>query len=916
MSAMVPGENTGIAAILFTDIEGSTVHWERDAEWMRSALAHHDMVSRDAVEACHGTVVKMLGDGMYAAFDDPLDALRAALRLQRGLADAAPWPDVALGVRCGLHLGVVERRDGDLFGTAVNRAARIMGIACGGQVLLSEPVAALVRDRLEPGASLRGLGKVRLRGVATPVQVYQLVHPSLRLEFPALRSLDQSPDNLPAQATSFVGREAEQADILRLLAKHRLVTLTGPGGVGKTRIAIRVAEELRSAFPDGVWFVDYAPLGEAGLIAETTAGALGMPLPGNAPALPALVTFLQDKKCLVILDNCEHLVAACAELTAGIVRGCPGVTLMASSRQALSVAGEHVYRIEPFPLPGGAERITAEAALRHAAVRLFADRAHAASARFAVTDENAAAVTAICRCLDGIPLAIELAAPRVKMLAPDQILHRLEDRFRILTDGARGAPPRQQTLRATIDWSYELLCASEQSLLRRLSVFAGGWTMDAAKAVGAGEAEGDGATFDALASLVDKSLVSVDFAHAEPRYRMLESTRQFASGKLDESGPSSCRRRHAEYMLRRFEKLDRDWSTTPTGIWLEAAEPELENLRTALQWGFGADGDPALAVMLFAFTGPYWIQLSLQAEFRRWLRLAVVNVADRLPPRIGGRVWLSHAQTGSPGDPVFIESALRAVALARAAEEPELLGRALAHACYLRRPSDEVAAHSHLVEAETVLRPLGRTKTLAGLLNVLGGTHQLRGDIQASRRCYAEAIDISRELDDWLGYAAPSFNLVDDDFNAGGVDAAVIEAGKLVEQCRQHRGLGLLGLMLFYLGDYLLAADRHDEARIIGVEGIRLNRSLGRSAPVNACIETVALATALQGVLERSARLAGYVAAFYHKVNFVRGPTQQRTWDRLTATLRERLPPGDVERLMAEGAGWNEESAVNEATRA
>ncbi len=350
---------------------------------------------------------------------------------------------------------------------------------------------------------------------------------------------------------------------------------------------------------------------------------------------------------------------------------------------------------------------------------------------------------------------------------------------------------------------------------------------------------------------------------------MLESTRQYASEKLAATGANSCRCRHAEYLLQLFERWDQTWSTTPSGIWLETAKPELENLRAALEWGFGVDGDRALVVTLFAFTGQYWIQLALQGEFRRWLKLAVANPTERLPARIGGRVWLAHAQTGSPADPVFIESALRAVALAREAEEPELLGRALTYACYLQRPRDEVAARSHLVEAGRVLRPLGTTKALANMLNVLGGTHQLRGDLDASRRCYAEAIEISRELDDWLGYAAPSFNLVDDDFNAGRMETAIVEAGNLVEQCRQRRGLGLLGLMLFRFGDYLLAADRLDEGRSIGVEGIRLNRSLGRSAPVNACIETVALATALGGLHERAARLAGYVGSFYRNVSFV-----------------------------------------------
>jgi hypothetical protein len=501
------------------------------------------------------------------------------------------------------------------------------------------------------------------------------------------------------------------------------------------------------------------------------------------------------------------------------------------------------------------------------------------------------------------------------MLSPEQILNHLNDRFRILADGARTALPRQQTLRATIDWSYNLLSPNEKALFARLSVFAGGWTLDAARAVGRGDPIDEEAIFDELASLVDKSLVSVDFTRSEPRYRMLESTRHYAVEKVVENGESAWRRRHAEYLSRVFEKAYQAWPTTPTEAWLETYEPELENLRAALEWSFGANGDPKLGVALFAFTGEYWRQLSLQREFRRWLKLAEENVSDELPPRVAGRFWLSHAQAGSPGDPVFIESATRAVTLARQAAEPELLGRALSHAAYLQRLRDPDGADSYMAEAESVLRPLGRNKWLAGFLNGRAGSLNLRSDEQTRRRLYAESIDISRELGDWLGYAAPSFNLVDDDFNAGHTEAAIVDAGKLVDQCREHRGLGLLGLMYFHFGDYLLAANRQCEAKAIGVEGIRLNRSLGRSAPVNACIETVTLAIALQGASERAARLAGYVKAFYDKISFVRDRTQQRTWERLIVVLNEKLGSGCAEQLMAEGAVWSEDEAINEAMK-
>jgi predicted ATPase/class 3 adenylate cyclase len=908
-----PRVSTGIVGLLFTDIEGSTRLWEQDAERMRLALARHDELSRAAVESSRGNVVKMMGDGMCASFADPVDAVNAALALQQALAERDDVPGATLRLRCGLHVGAVEHRAGDLFGSAVNRAARIMCLAHGGQVLLSQPVAAMVRDRLPMDASLRDLGTVRLRDLASPEQVFQLVHPSLRVEFPALRAVEQTPNNLPRPSTSFVGREAERVEVRGLLAQHRLVTLAGPGGVGKTRISLEVAQELLPAFPDGIWFVDLAPLSEVQLVAEAVAGILGLPQGAAGSPLPNLAAFLADKKTLLVLDNCEHLVTACAELADAVIRGCPGVVLIASSREALAVPGEHVCRIESLSVPAPAEPVTADTALRHAAVRLFADRARAASARFALTDGNAATIVEICRRLDGIPLAIELAAPRVALLAPEQILSRLDDRFRILTGGARTLLPRQQTLHATIEWSYNLLTEQEKALLARLAVFAGGATMDAAREACSGPPVEEEAVFDAVASLVDKSLVIVDFAHREPRYRMLESTRQFALEKLRERGEETWHRRHADWLARLFDRGDQAWPVTRTDAWLETHAPEIENLRASLEWSFGPGGDADLGVALFAATGPFWIQLSLQGEFRRWLKLAVAALSDRIPARIAARVWLSHAQAGSPGNPEFIASAVRSIALARAADDAALLGRALTHASYLERSRDPVAADARLNEAEQVLRPLGPTKWLAALLNVLGGAAHLRGDVPASRAYYAEAIEIARELGDWLGYAAPAFNLVDDEFNAGRTDIAIVEAGKLIEQCRQHRGLGLLGLMLFYFGDYLLAANRYAEARAAGIEGIRLNRSLGRSAPVNACIETVALATALAEAPERAARLAGYVKAFYAGVGFTRGPTQQRTWDRLMATLDERLDPGNAGRLIAEGAAWGEPRAVSEA---
>ena len=476
-----------VTTLLFSDIEGSARLWEQDRERMAVALAGHDAVARAAVESNHGVVVKMTGDGMFAAFVDPTDAIKAALGLQRALADPASTHGVALRVRCGLHAGSVERRDNDFFGPPVNRAARIMGAAHGGQVLLSQAVVNFVREILPAAVSLRDLGRVRLKDLATPEHVYQVVHPELRQEFPALRSLEATPNNLPQQVTTFIGREREIAEGTTLLGKSRLVTLLGVGGLGKTRLSLQVGAEVLDDYPDGVWFVELAPVTDERRVAQAVATVLGVKEEAGQPVSEALLKFVRDRQLLLILDNCEHLAHACAVLAKDLLQSGPRVKVLASSRELLHVAGETTYPLPSLSVPDAQQRLPISVLTQYEAVRLFVDRAVAAQPSFRLTEQNAMAVADICHRLDGIPLAIELAAARVRALAVGQIDARLSDRFRLLTGGDRTALPRQQTLRACIDWSYDLLTDPEKRLLQRLSVFAGGWTLAAAEQVCAGK---------------------------------------------------------------------------------------------------------------------------------------------------------------------------------------------------------------------------------------------------------------------------------------------------------------------------------------------------------------------------------------------------------------------------------------------
>ena len=477
---------SGTVTFLFTDIEGSTTRWDRHEHAMGSALARHDTLLRESIAAHNGHVFKTVGDAFCAVFPTAPEALAAALTAQQKLV-AEPWHQDLEGVRVrmALHTGVAEQREGDYFGTTLNRVARLLATGHGGQTLLSQATYELVRDHLPYGADLRDLELHRLKDLQRPEHVYQLLHSDLPADFPKLRSLDPLRNNLPIQATSFVGRDKEILAVKALLAKTRLLTLTGSGGAGKTRLSLQVAADLTEGVDEGVWLAEFAPLSDPGLVAQTLAQALGVREEPGRPITQTLVDFLRPKSLLLVLvlDNCEHVLDAAAELCEAILRTCLTVKIIASSREGLNIAGETTYRIPSLSMPDLKQSATPESLSHYEAVRLFIERAQAAQPSFSVTNANAPAVAQICHRLDGIPYAIELAAAKVRALSAEQINARLDNRFRLLTGGSRTALPRQQTLRAMIDWSYDLLSAEEQTLLRRLSVFAGGWTLEAAEAV-------------------------------------------------------------------------------------------------------------------------------------------------------------------------------------------------------------------------------------------------------------------------------------------------------------------------------------------------------------------------------------------------------------------------------------------------
>jgi predicted ATPase/class 3 adenylate cyclase len=610
MAANLP---SGTVTFLFTDIEGSTklAHEHRDL-WEGLQARHHSIL-RSAMEAHSGHVFQIVGDAFCVAFDTAADALAAALEAQRGL-HAEDWGKTSIKVRMGINTGAAQagsNADGSGGYTGYStlaRTQRVMSTAYGGQILLSNTSSDLLTGELPAAVTLRDMKQHRLKGLANPEHLWQAVVQDLARDFPPLQSLNSIPTNLPIQLTSFIGREKELAEIKQLVEKNRLVTLTGSGGVGKTRHSLQAAAELLEAFADGVWLIELASVSDPALVLQSVTSPLGLREDQGRPLLAALQDYLQAKSMLLLLDSCEHLLDACAQLADALLRTCPSLKILVSSREPLGIAGEVAYRVPSLALPDTRHLPSLESLSQYDSVRLFIERALAVKSDFVVSNENAPAVAQVCSMLDGIPLAIELAAARIKGLSVEQISQRLDDRFRLLTGGSRTALPRHQTLRAMIEWSYDLLSEAERAVLRRLAVFVGDWTLEGAEAVCAEPVVPDASApatraiiqtpevMDLLLRLVDKSLIVPQEQGGQTRYRMLETIRQFAGEKLSDSREEApLRARHLDFFLAFAEQAEPRLRGAEPLIWLNQLGAEYDNLRAALAWARDSGGaQPAL----------------------------------------------------------------------------------------------------------------------------------------------------------------------------------------------------------------------------------------------------------------------------------------------------------------------------------
>lgn len=628
---------SGTVTFLFTDIEGSTKLARAHPETWEGARARHHTILREAFETNNGYIFQIIGDAFCVTFHNAGDALNAATKAQQDLQNET-WGDVTIRVRMGIHTGEAELQEDDQYQgyLTLSLVQRLMSAGHGGQTLLSGACENLLRGQLPDGIDLLDMGRHNFKDIPQAIRMFQVNAPDLQRDFSPIRTFDILPNNLPVQLTSFVGREKQLADVKKLLQDTHMLTLIGPGGTGKTRISIQSANDLLTQYPDGVWLVELAPILDPLLVPRTTAITIGLRDEPQRPVIDMLCDYLSKKKMLILLDNCEHLVDACAQMADRILHAASDVRILASSREALGIAGEVTYRVPSLGLPDVDHLPSMEALSQYEAVTLFIDRATSAIPSFAVTNENAPSLAQICHRLDGIPLAIELAAGKIRVLSVEQIAQRLDDRFRLLTGGSRTALERHQTLRATVDWSYNLLPPEEQVLFRRLSVFVGGWTLEAAESVCGVDLVSDEVRSDdvlnLLEQLINKSLVITDEDRGASRFRMLETMRQYANEKLVESGESDMLRdKHFEYFLGLAEIAAPHLIRTEQLEWLAQLDADYENLRAALEFALRKkSAEPSLR--LCAALGSYWYMRTYWLEGSKWLKSALSKTTQNSTP--------------------------------------------------------------------------------------------------------------------------------------------------------------------------------------------------------------------------------------------------------------------------------------------
>lgn len=866
----------GTVTFLFTDIEGSTALWERDRPAMQAAIARHFGVLEGAIQTHDGVRYKTVGDAVQSAFPIAPAALAAAVAAQRALL-SEDWGGLGpLRVRMALHAGEAEPDPrGDYLAAPLNRLSRLLAAGHGGQILLTQAVQQLARGALPPGVELRDLGEHRLRDLLEPEQVFQLLHPDLPADFPALASLDARPNSLPRQPTPFVGREEDIREVVERLRDHAapLLTLTGPGGTGKTRLAVQAAGKLLDDFPDGVYFVPLAPLTDPALVPAAIAAALGIREAGGRPMGDRIREFLADKRLLLVLDNVEHLVEA-SPLVGELLDAAPRLKVLATSRTPLHLRAEQEYPVLPLGLPSRKPLPPVDQLSQYEAVQLFVARARAVKPDFTIDTANGPAVAEICHRLDGLPLAIELAAARVRMLSPQLMLSRLEKRLPFLTGGARDAPARQRTLRDTITWSHDLLDEEDRILFRRLAVFAGGMSLEAAETVTNPDRDLD--VFSGLERLVEHSLLrQTAKPDREPRFAMLGTVREFGLDELARTGEGDATfARLAAHVLALFREGEVQLWGPRQAHWLGRLEAEHDNLRTTLDWSVAA-GDAETSLRLAGSANRFWYLTGRWSEGREWLSRTVARPeeasAEARAAALVALGQLAHFQ----GDDDQAGPALReALALSRDAGDRRLTSWALFFLGMMAEDAGNYSqAASWLAEGLQLAREGGDRTTETWVIYHLGVVAFGQDDLATARGWWREALAIFREEGEPFGAACT---------------------------------LSYLGLAAVAEGDPQQAAAAFRETLVL----------LDELAVIEGLPTTLAdMAVLAQGMVqhEPAARLLGAAAAMSEVLGYRDRLPERLLHERAEADLRATLGPTAFGRAWEDGRLMTREQAIAEA---
>ena len=909
----MPELPSGTVTFLFTDIEGSTRLLQQLEEKYATLLADHERLFREACESHDGHVVDIQGDGFFIAFSRAQDAIQAVVQSQRALASHV-WPEgVRVRVRMGLHTGEPQISASGYMGIDVHRAARIGAVAHGGQVLLSQTTHDLVQSELPDGVTFRDLGEHRLKDLRQPKRLFQLVISGLPSDFPPLKSLNVATNNLPIQLTSFIGRENEIAEVRQTISEHRLVTLTGPGGSGKTRLALQVATEMIEHFHDSVFFVALAPISEPGLVASTIAQSLSVPEVAGRSITDSLKDYLQSKSLLLLLDNFEQVIPA-APLVAELLTACGGLKILVTSREALRISGEHEYFVPPLTLPNITQLPSVESLSQYAAVDLFVQRARAVKPDFRITSDTAPTIAEICYRLEGLPLAIELAAARVKLLPPRVMLARLENRLEFLTGGARELPARQQTLRNAIAWSYDLLDGNEQKFFRRLSVFVGGCTLDAVEAI-AEDHQASVSILDQLGSFLDKSLLrEVEGMEDEPRFVMLELLREFGLEQLEASGEQeTIRHRHATFFLALAEQAEAKLESADQLDWINRMEQEHDNLRAALEWSKTAEGAGELCLRLAGTLGLFWETRGYFSEGRE--RLSAILSTD-----------LAHGQTAAHAKllaraaelayrqsdyAATVELAEESLSICREIDDKQgaasvliKLGNAATEA------GDYATASGFLEEALTIWQELDDKHGTARALISLGWAAMRPGDYQLANARLEAALAISRELEDTRSIGFELSGLGEVALRQGDY----VRANRLLEESLELRkqlgnkwgvgvSLGTLGWVAIHEGDWQRALARLGES-------LEVRQEIGDKGGIAWCLERLAEVALAQGNLEKAVGLLSAAAALRISIGSVIDPVDQPEYQNRRASLRAELGEAQFAAKWEEGRTMTMDQAI------